>query len=67
MGYLLQAITAGMPGNFNLRETLSQGLHARAKRRCWRLSLLPSLKAFRAWQGRKTVNIPGVAWLVALR
>jgi hypothetical protein len=28
---------------------------------------VPCHKAYRAWQGRKTVNIPGVAWLVALR
>jgi hypothetical protein len=28
---------------------------------------LSHFKAYRAWQGRETVNIPGVAWLVALR
>jgi hypothetical protein len=56
-----------MCGNFNLRETLSQGLHERAGGRYRRLSLLPSLKAYGAWQGRKTVNMARLAWLVALR
>jgi hypothetical protein len=60
-------IAVRMRANFNLQETLSRGLHARAGRVCRQLRKLPSQKAFGAWQGQETVNIPGVAWLVALR